>query len=201
MRFWGKRLFDIFFSLLGLMVLLPFFLVIALAIMLDSRGSILYQQVRVGLNGCHFKVLKFRTMQMQSDGVLNITVGTHDSRITRLGKVLRRFKLDELPQLVNVFWGEMSFVGPRPEVPKYVALYTPKQLQVLQVKPGITDYASIKYRNENALLAKASNPEQYYIDEVMPIKLGLNLFYVKNQSFILDIKLIIKTVIFIFVGD
>ncbi len=138
-------------------------------------------------------------MQAASDRLLNLTIGNHDVRITRLGKLLRRFKLDELPQLFNVLIGEMSLVGPRPEVPKYVAMYNEKQRNVLTVRPGITDYASIKFRNENALLAKAQNPEQYYIEEVMPLKLGLNLFYLKNQSFILDIKLIMKTIIFIFV--
>lgn len=138
-------------------------------------------------------------MQAASDTLLNLTIGNHDVRITRLGKLLRRFKLDELPQLFNVLIGEMSLVGPRPEVPKYVAMYNEKQRNVLTVRPGITDYASIKFRNENALLAKAQNPEQYYIEEVMPLKLGLNLFYLKNQSFILDIKLIMKTIIFIFV--
>lgn len=130
---------------------------------------------------------------------LSITIGNNDARITKIGKVLRKYKLDELPQLWNVLLGEMSFVGPRPEVPRYVEMYNAEQLEVLSVKPGITDYASIKYRNENELLAKADNPEQFYIDEVMPAKLRLNMFYVKNQSFLLDIKLIVKTLVFIFV--
>lgn len=195
----AKRLFDIVFSLLGLFILSPVLILTAIAIRLDSKGRVLYRQVRVGLNEVPFKVIKFRTMQAASDTLLNLTIGNHDVRITRLGKLLRRFKLDELPQLFNVLIGEMSLVGPRPEVPKYVAMYNEKQRNVLTVRPGITDYASIKFRNENALLAKAQNPEQYYIEEVMPLKLGLNLFYLKNQSFILDIKLIMKTIIFIFV--
>ena len=137
---------------------------------------------------------------MNSDKHLKLTVGNNDQRITRCGKFLRKFKLDELPQLINVLKGEMSFVGPRPEVQKYVAMYNENQMQVLTVKPGITDYASIKFRNENELLAAAPEPEEYYIREVMPQKLALNLDYINNQSFILDIKLIFKTIVLIFVG-
>jgi lipopolysaccharide/colanic/teichoic acid biosynthesis glycosyltransferase len=194
-----KRIFDIVFSLLGLIILSPLFIIVSIAIMIDGRGGVLYRQVRVGLNCTRFVVLKFRTMHLNANTELGLTIGNDDERITKPGKFLRRFKIDELPQLYNVLKGEMSFVGPRPEVPKYVALYTERQMKVLSVKPGITDYASIKFRDENELLARALLPEEYYIKEVMPYKLGLNLFYVKNQSFILDIKLISKTVIFIFV--
>jgi lipopolysaccharide/colanic/teichoic acid biosynthesis glycosyltransferase len=199
MKLLVKRIFDIFVSLLGLIILSPLFLIIAILIVIDSKGGVFYRQLRAGLNNKGFYVMKFRTMKTGSDSKLNITIGNNDARITRIGKFIRRLKIDELPQLLNVLKGEMSLVGPRPEVPKYVAMYNEKQMKVLTVKPGITDYASIKFRNENELLARAENPEQYYIDEVMPHKLGLNLFYVKNQSLILDLKLIFKTVIFIFV--
>ena len=199
MKLLVKRLFDIFFSVLGLLLLLPVFLVIAIVIKTESQGTVFYRQVRVGRNHKNFRVFKFRTMNMNSDATLNITIGNSDKRITGFGRWLRRYKIDELPQLLNVLKGDMSLVGPRPEVPKYVALYNSEQLKVLTVRPGITDYASIKFRNENELLAQVSNPEEYYIREVMPAKLELNLFYVKNQSLILDIKLLIMTVIFIFV--
>jgi lipopolysaccharide/colanic/teichoic acid biosynthesis glycosyltransferase len=179
--------------------LLPVFLLISLLIVLDSKGSAFYRQVRVGKNRKDFILYKFRTMKVESDKKLNLTVGNNDSRITKVGKVLRKFKIDELPQLINVMLGDMSFVGPRPEVPKYVAMYNEKQLQVLSVRPGITDYASIKFRNENELLAKAEQPEAFYISEVMPVKLGLNLFYIRNRSFLMDLKLIIKTALLIFV--
>jgi lipopolysaccharide/colanic/teichoic acid biosynthesis glycosyltransferase len=195
----AKRFFDIVFSALGLIILSPVFLLIAIAIILESRGAAIYKQLRVGLNNKGFILFKFRTMKTNSDKNLQLTVGNNDTRITKLGRFLRRFKIDELPQLYNVLKGEMSFVGPRPEVPKYVSLYTASQMQVLSVKPGITDYASIKFRNENELLAKSDSPEEYYIKELMPHKLGLNLFYVKHQSFLLDMKLIFKTIILIFV--
>lgn len=194
-----KRIFDIVFSLLGLIVLIPIFILVSVFIVLESRGGVFYRQLRIGQYQKGFRLLKFRTMHQRSAQGLSITIGNNDARITKIGKVLRKYKIDELPQLWNVLLGEMSFVGPRPEVPRYVEMYNPEQLEVLSVKPGITDYASIKYRNENELLAKAENPEQFYIDEVMPSKLRLNMFYVKNQSFLLDIKLIVKTIVFIFV--
>jgi lipopolysaccharide/colanic/teichoic acid biosynthesis glycosyltransferase len=195
----AKRLFDIVCSLLGLIVLSPLLLLVSVVVTLDSRGGVLFRQVRVGRDNKHFVLFKFRTMKVQPEHGLKLTVGNNDSRITRVGKVLRKFKIDELPQLINVFTGEMSLVGPRPEVPKYVAMYNEEQMKVLAVKPVITDYASIKFRNENELLAKAEDPEQYYIDVVMPEKLALNSYYVKNRSFLLDIKLIFKTAILIFV--
>lgn len=199
MKFWVKRIVDFIFALLGLVILIPSFALIAIVINQDSKGGIIYKQVRVGLNRRNFKVWKFRTMYTMSDKVLNLTVGNNDLRITKVGLWLRKYKLDELPQLVNVLVGDMSFVGPRPEVVKYVDLYSEEQLQVLSMKPGITDLASIRYRNENELLASVEDPENYYINVLMPEKLNLNLFYIRNQSLLLDIKLIIKTIIFIFV--
>lgn len=199
MKFWVKRIVDFIFALLGLVILIPSFALIAIVINQDSKGGIIYKQVRVGLNRRNFKVWKFRTMYTMSDKVLNLTVGNNDLRITKVGLWLRKYKLDELPQLVNVLVGDMSFVGPRPEVVKYVDLYSEEQLQVLSMKPGITDLASIRYSNENELLASVKDPENYYINVLMPEKLNLNLFYIRNQSLLLDIKLIIKTIIFIFV--
>ena len=194
-----KRIFDIVFSLFGLIILIPIFILVSVFIILESKGGVFYSQLRIGQYQKGFRLLKFRTMHQRTTQGLSITIGNNDARITKIGKVLRKYKLDELPQLWNVLLGEMSFVGPRPEVPRYVEMYNAEQLEVLSVKPGITDYASIKYRNENELLAKAEYPEQFYIDEVMPAKLRLNMFYVKNQSFLLDIKLIVKTLVFIFV--
>ncbi|SHK32618.1 Sugar transferase involved in LPS biosynthesis (colanic, teichoic acid) [Anaerobranca californiensis DSM 14826] len=189
-----KRVFDIIFSLLGLTVLLPIFLVISIVIKVDSKGPVFFRQVRVGKNGKEFRILKFRTMVVDADKKgMQITVGK-DSRITKSGYVLRKFKLDELPQLINVLFGDMSFVGPRPEVPKYVALYDENQKSVLKVKPGITDIASIEYRDENTLLGESDNPEKTYIEEVMPTKLKLNMEYIRNISIVNDVKLIFKTI-------
>lgn len=188
-----KRIFDIIFALLGVVALFPFFLIISLLIMLDSRGSIFYRQVRVGKNNVDFLLLKFRTMQSGAEKKGLLTVGNKDNRITRMGYYLRKYKLDELPQLFNVLLGNMSLVGPRPEVRKYVNLYNTVQRQVLSIKPGITDYASIEYSNENEILAKASDPEQVYINEIMPHKLSLNLKYMHEKSFATDIKIIFKT--------
>ena len=172
-----KRLMDVVISGCALLVLWPLLLLIALAIKIDDPGPVFYRQVRVGRNGKEFRIFKFRTMVVDADKKgLQITVG-RDSRITRVGAFLRKTKLDELAQLLNVLAGEMSFVGPRPEVPKYVDLYTPYQRQVLLVRPGITDYASIAYRNENDLLEGAQDPERMYIDEIMPAKIELNMKY------------------------
>ena len=166
-----KRLMDVVISGCALLVLWPLLLLIALAIKIDDPGPVFYRQVRVGRNGKEFRIFKFRTMVVDADKKgLQITVG-RDSRVTRVGAFLRKTKLDELAQLLNVLTGEMSFVGPRPEVPKYVDLYTPYQRQVLLVRPGITDYASIAYRNENDLLEGAQDPERMYIDEIMPAKI------------------------------
>lgn len=188
-----KRLFDIISSGIGLLILSPLFLIVAIWVKLDSPGPVFYKQVRVGRNNKDFYLYKFRSMRVGSDKKGLITVGGRDPRVTRSGYYIRKYKLDEFPQLINVFKGDMSLVGPRPEVRKYVDLYTPEQMHVLDVRPGITDLASIRYRNENELLAKASDPEQYYRDVIMQDKLNINLEYVHNHSFGGDIKLIFKT--------
>lgn len=177
-----KRILDFILSLGGIILLLPIFFVIGLLIMLESKGPILFKQIRVGQFGNDFILYKFRTMKPNSEKFGQLTIGTSDNRITRIGKILRRYKLDELPQLFNVFKGDMSLVGPRPEVRKYINLYTTEQLQVLSVKPGITDYASIKYFNENELLGKSKNPEETYIKIIMPEKLSINLEYAKKHD-------------------
>lgn len=188
-----KRLFDIISSAIGLFFLSPIFLLLAIWIKLDSKGPVFYRQVRVGRNGKDFKIYKFRSMRQGSDKKGLITVGGRDPRVTRSGYYIRKYKLDELPQLINVFIGDMSVVGPRPEVRKYVNLYTEEQLKVLSIKPGITDVASIKYSNENELLEKADDPDKMYIEVIMPDKLKYNLEYIKNKSFLYDIKLTFLT--------
>lgn len=195
-----KRAMDIVLSAFGIAVLSPVLLIIACAIVLDSRGGVFYRQVRVGRNGKEFRIFKFRSMVSDADrrGLL-ITVGA-DSRITRVGKILRKTKLDELAQLFNVLIGDMSFVGPRPEVPRYVAMYTPAQRNVLLVRPGITDYASVAYRDENDLLEGAQDPERIYIEEIMPAKLELNRQYLSNIGVWTDIKLIFATVMAVIKG-
>lgn len=189
-----KRLFDIIMSLIGLIALLPLFLLIAVWIILDSRGGVFYRQVRVGKNGVNFKLWKFRTMRPDSDKKGLLTVGGRDSRITSSGYFLRKYKLDELPQLINVFVGDMSFVGPRPEVRKYVDLYNSEQRKVLEVRPGITDIASLEYFEENELLAKSPDPERTYIEEIMPAKLKLNVQYIQKANLATDIGMIFRTI-------
>ena len=189
-----KRLMDIVISGGALLVIWPVLLLVALAIKIDDPGPVFYRQVRVGRGGKTFRIFKFRTMVVDADKKgLAITVG-RDNRITRVGALLRKTKLDELAQLINVFVGEMSFVGPRPEVQKYVDLYTPYQRQVLLVRPGITDYASIAYRNENDMLAGAEDPERMYIDVIMPDKIELNMKYLREISPLADIRLIFGTI-------
>lgn len=185
-----KRIFDLIVSFFGLLILLPFLLILAFAIVIDSPGKVFYRQIRVGKNEKTFRIFKFRSMRSGADKKGLLTVGNEDIRITRVGKFIRKYKLDEFAQLLNVLKGDMSIVGPRPEVPKYVNLYTPEQKRVLLVKPGITDYASIEYSNENALLAKSENPEKTYINEVMPAKLILNKKYIENMSLKTDIAII-----------
>lgn len=175
---------------LGLLVLSPLFFVLAVWIKCDSKGPVFYRQVRVGRNNRDFRLYKFRSMRVGSDKKGLITIGGHDPRVTRSGYYIRRYKLDELPQLINVFAGNMSLVGPRPEVRKYVDLYTPEQMHVLDVRPGITDLASIRYRNENELLEQADDPDRYYVDVIMQDKLRINLEYVADHSFLKDIQLI-----------
>lgn len=176
------RFLDILFSTLGLIILLPIFFLILCWIKLDSKGTVLYKQERIGLYGKPFYLLKFRTMRANADKLGLLTVGQKDVRITRAGFFLRKYKLDELPQLFNVLKGEMSLVGPRPEVKKYVDMYSLEQKRVLSVKPGITDYASIYYKNENEILALASDPEQEYITRIMPHKVMMNLKYIESRS-------------------
>ncbi len=189
-----KRAFDIFFSFFGLVIILPFLIIISILIAIDSSGGVFYKQARVGKDNIDFYLFKFRSMRTGADKKGLLTVGGRDSRITRMGYFIRNYKIDELPQLLNVFLGDMSLVGPRPEVRKYVDLYNEQQKQVLSIKPGITDYASIEYSNENELLGKAENPEQVYIKEIMPSKLKLNLKYIAEQGIITDLKIIIKTI-------
>ncbi len=176
------RFFDILLSFAGLLVLFPLFIVIALLISIDSRGGIFYFQIRVGKNGKDFRLIKFRTMAMGAEKHGGLTVGARDSRITRIGFFLRTLKLDELPQLINVLKGEMSLVGPRPEIRKYVDCYTPEQRIILTVRPGITDHASIEFISENEILGRSSDPEKTYIEEVMPAKIQLNMRYIENQG-------------------
>ena len=189
----GKRLFDLFFSFFAILILLIPGLILALIIVFESRGGAFYRQVRVGRNEKPFMLLKFRTMFCGSDSKGLLTVGSADSRVTGFGKFLRKSKMDELPQMLNILAGHMSFVGPRPEVPKYVAMYNEEQKMVLSVRPGLTDYASLEYINESDLLAQQSDPERFYIETVMPAKLSLNLKYIKEMSCATDLKIIFRT--------
>lgn len=193
-----KRLFDILFSLVFLILFLPFFLVISILIILDSKGGAFFRQVRIGKNERTFKLWKFRTMRPMSESAGQITVGMRDPRITNIGYFLRKYKLDELPQLINILVGEMSVVGPRPEVPKYVEMYSEEQKKVLSVRPGLTDFASIDFVNENEILAKSEDPEKAYIEEIMPLKLNLNLKYISEMSLSTDFKIIFGTIKAIF---
>jgi lipopolysaccharide/colanic/teichoic acid biosynthesis glycosyltransferase len=188
-----KRLFDIVASGLALLVLLPLMVVLALAVALGSPGGAFFRQTRVGRNGEPFQLLKFRSMRPGSEAKGQITVGERDPRITGVGHFLRRTKLDELPQLLNILKGDMSVVGPRPEVPRYVALYTAEQREVLRVRPGLTSLASIAYINENEVLGRSADPERTYVEEVMPAKLALDLRYVREQSLALDLRIIVGT--------
>ena len=190
-----KRLFDIFFSITGIICSSPVLLVVWILIRLESKGPAFFKQMRVGLNNTDFVLYKFRSMYLQSEKSGQLTVGMRDPRITKVGYFLRRFKLDELPQLFNVLNGTMSFVGPRPEVRKYVNHYNTEQMRVLNVKPGITDYASLKYYKENELLGKSADPEKEYIEVIMPEKLALNLQYINNNSLIGDTFIIMQTVV------
>ena len=176
------RFFDILFSAAGLIVLSPIFLVIYLAIVAGSRGGGFYSQERIGKDGKPFRLYKFRSMRTGADRHGLITVGGHDPRITRAGYFIRKYKLDELPQLFNVLKGDMSLVGPRPEVRRYVELYTPEQRQILKVRPGITDYASIEYADENEILGQADNPDEVYVRKIMPDKIRHNMKYISHPT-------------------
>lgn len=188
-----KRLLDIVISFLGLVFLSPLFILIVIIMKANSKGGIIYKQLRVGINNKDFRIFKFRTMYLDSDKLGLLTVGGRDPRVTKAGYYLRKFKLDELPQLFNVLIGDMSLVGPRPEVRKYVELYNEEQMLVLNVRPGITDMASIAFRNENELLSQQEDPDSYYIDVIMPKKIQINLEYLKGRNLIKDIGVIVKT--------
>jgi len=190
-----KRLFDIFCSFFGIIILGPLFLIICLIQIFSEGFPVFYIQKRVGKNNTDFSLFKFRTMKKDSDKMGLLTVGGRDPRVTKLGYYLRRYKIDELPQLFNVLFGSMSLVGPRPEVRKYVNLYNESQRDVLSVKPGITDYASIEFMNENELLSQSNEPEKTYVVDVMPRKLELNLKYIADQNFFIDLKIIFKTLL------
>ena len=188
-----KRFLDVILSVLVLIILSPLFIIIAIIITCESRGGVIYSQTRVGRYNKDFKLLKFRTMYTGSDQKGLITVGEHDARITPFGYFLRKSKMDEFPQLLNIIKGDMSIVGPRPEVRHYVDMYTEEQLKVLSVRPGLTDFASLVYIDENKLLENQEDPEEFYIKEMMPRKLELNLKYIEQQSVKTDTILIFKT--------
>ncbi len=189
------RFFDILFSLIGLILLSPLLVIVYAFIVLESKGGGFYEQKRVGLNGIEFKLYKFRSMVVGSDKKSLITIGGNDSRITKTGLFVRKFKIDELPQLYNVLIGDMSLVGPRPEVRKYVDLYTKEQNRIFNVKPGITDWASIIYSNENDILEKSDNPEQTYIQQIIPDKIKYNLIFINNYGTYEYFRIIICTLL------
>ncbi len=193
-----KRLFDIFFSLVGLLIISPVLIIISLFIIFDSKGGVFFKQIRVGKNNNDFLMYKFRTMKTDSEKKGFLTIGNKDSRVTNIGYYLRKYKLDELPQLLNVIKGDMSIVGPRPEVRKYVELYNQEQLKVLSVRPGLTDFASLEYINESEILSKSATPEETYINEIMPAKLKINSHYIKKKSLVTDCIIITKTILRIF---
>jgi lipopolysaccharide/colanic/teichoic acid biosynthesis glycosyltransferase len=190
-----KRSFDLIFSIFGLIVLFPVLIFIAILIKIDSKGPVLFIQGRVGKNNIDFNIYKFRTMSVQSEKKGLLTLGNHDSRVTKIGYFLRRYKIDEFPQLINILIGDMSFVGPRPELRYYVNFYNDDDMKIFQVRPGITGLASLKYRNEVELLKAAEHPEAFFIKTIIPDKLKYNKEYIKKRSFFFDIKLIILTII------
>jgi lipopolysaccharide/colanic/teichoic acid biosynthesis glycosyltransferase len=193
-----KRIFDVLFSGFVLLCFMPIGLVLAILILVESKGGVFFKQVRIGKNGTPFYLFKFRSMFIDAESMGKITIGSRDPRITRVGFYIRRYKLDEFPQFINVIRGEMSIVGPRPEVKEYVDLYSEEQRNILAVKPGITDYASLTYFHENEILAKSENPQQTYIQEVMPEKIKLNEKYLANPTLLQDISIIRKTVVKMF---
>jgi lipopolysaccharide/colanic/teichoic acid biosynthesis glycosyltransferase len=193
-----KRLFDLFFSIVFIIVFAPLFLCIGILIKCDDGGAVFFRQLRVGKNSSPFYLWKFRTMKPNSESGGQLTVGARDMRITRIGIYLRKYKIDELPQMWNIVLGDMSVVGPRPEVPKYVALYSESDKVVLSVRPGLTDYASLDYFSENELLAASADPEKTYREEIMPAKLKLNKQYIEEMGLLTDLKIIARTVRAIF---
>ncbi|MEC3908057.1 sugar transferase [Tamlana sp. 2201CG12-4] len=190
-----KRSFDLVFSAIGLIVLLPFLIAIAVLIKLDSKGPVFFIQGRVGKSNIDFNIYKFRTMRVQSDKQGLLTLGNNDSRVTKVGYFLRRYKIDEFPQLLNIIKGDMSFVGPRPELRHYVNYYSEDDMGIFKVRPGITGLASLKYRNEVELLKAAKNPEEFFIKTIIPDKLKFNKDYIKRRNFFFDLKLIGLTII------
>ena len=190
-----KRLFDVVFSVVGLIPLFPILLLISILIKLDSKGPVLFIQGRVGKNNTDFNIYKFRTMRVQSDKKGLLTLGNNDSRITKMGYFLRRYKMDEFPQLINILKGDMSFVGPRPELRYYVNFYNDDAMKIFEVRPGITGLASLKYRNEVELLKAAKDPEEFFIKTIIPDKLKYNKEYLRKQNFFFDLKLIGLTVV------
>ncbi|CAH0135160.1 UDP-N-acetylgalactosamine-undecaprenyl-phosphate N-acetylgalactosaminephosphotransferase [Pedobacter sp. Bi27] len=189
-----KRIFDVVFAILCLVLFSPLLILIAILIKLDSKGPVIFKQIRVGRNMKDFHLAKFRTMYVIQGNNSLLTIGNRDNRITRIGYWLRKYKLDELPQLLNVLKGQMSFVGPRPEVRKYVNLYNEEQRYVLSVKPGITDWASVEFCNENELLKHAEDPETYYIERIIPAKIKQNMRYIKHNDILTDFKIIWLTI-------
>ena len=195
-----KRSFDVIFSIIGLFILAPFLFLIAILIKLDSKGAVLFVQGRVGKNNIDFNIFKFRTMRVQSQGKGLLTLGNNDSRITKVGYFLRRYKIDEFPQLINILKGDMSFVGPRPELRYYVNFYNRDDMNIFVVRPGITGLASLKYRNEVELLKAAENPEDFFINTIIPDKLKYNKEYIRKHNFFFDLKLIGITIIKVITG-
>jgi lipopolysaccharide/colanic/teichoic acid biosynthesis glycosyltransferase len=190
-----KRIFDLFFSVLGLVFLAPFFIIISILIVFDSKGGVFFRQKRVGKDNVDFLMYKFRTMYTGSDKNGLLTIGNKDNRITKTGYLLRKYKIDELPQLFNILTGDMSFVGPRPEVRKYVNMYDKDQLIILSVRPGLTDYSSLDFINESEILSQSTHPEETYINVIIPAKLELCKKYIKEMSFKTDVKILIKTIL------
>jgi lipopolysaccharide/colanic/teichoic acid biosynthesis glycosyltransferase len=188
-----KRTFDIFFSIIGILIIFPIMLLLFFIVIIESKGNAIYIQKRVGKDKRDFKLYKIRTMYINSDKHGQLTIGKNDSRITKTGAFLRKYKIDEFPQLINILIGDMSFVGPRPEVRKYVEMYNSEQQKVLSIRPGLTDFASLQYYDENEQLSKYDDPEQAYINIIMPHKLKLNLEYIGKKSFVEDIKIILRT--------
>ncbi|MDQ6762387.1 MAG: sugar transferase [Bacteroidota bacterium] len=187
------RVLDTVISTLGLIILSPFFLIISILIKIDSKGPVFYRQLRVGKNNADFILLKFRSMVTGAEKAGFLTIGGRDHRITHVGFYLRKYKIDELPQLINVLCGQMSLVGPRPEVRRYVNLYTTEQMKVLEVRPGITDIASIVYKSENEILAQAQEPEKAYIEQILPDKIRLNMEFINHPGIIKYFEIIFKT--------
>ena len=189
-----KRLFDIFFSFFGLVILSLLFLLIAILIKLEDKGPVFYRGIRIGRFGVSFNMFKFRTMVVNADKIGGPSTSDDDPRITKIGKFIRKFKLDEIPQLINVLRGEMSFVGPRPEVPLYVDMFTEKEKAILLVKPGITDWASLWNSDEGAILAGSLDPEKTYMEKIRPEKIRLQLEYVRQRSFLMDMRIVLQTI-------